>query len=221
MKKSKKESPRFLAELESKHPYVKKEYERLAAFIEGKPSGDMHPEDDAPVLEYGMLSTLMSTKQSLLQDNMGLICEDIKKNVCSVGSVIHFERNAHRWGMETASYGRGICELTALCNNTDRPNITDCFDIDVDTRLKLSIYIGAEYAFMKVTSDKGNVYYYELDKFNLLYNEVGEPGYTVPFDEPRNGPATETGMRVIVLFDKSKKLSFTRACLHQPQNMLR
>ena len=206
MSKSQKVTPRFLTELESNYLYIKQQFERLAAFMEGKSSGEMHPDDDATVYEYGSLYSLLSIKQPMSQEQMKWRCERIEENrrkdKSPLDSFIDFERNVHLWN-EATSYGCGICDIEVL------GGISECFDINVDTRLKLHIYIGETDAYMKAKSDHGDVYYFELNRFSMLYNEINEPGADHPFSEPGNGPAREHGTGVIVVFDKSRKLSHT------------
>ena len=206
MSKSKQAAPRFLTELENNYLYIKKEYEQLAAFLEGKSSGEMHPDDDATVYEYGSLYSLMSIRQPASQEQMKYQCELIEnrcKSRSTTDSIIHFERNVHIWNLETTSYGCGVCVLEVLGGTSES------FDINVDTRLKLSIYIGETSAYIRAESEQGSSHYFMLNKFSMLYNEVGEPGYDMPFTEPGNGPARETGKRIVVVFDRVRKLSYT------------
>ena len=114
MKESKKESPRFLAELESNYLYIKKQYEKLASLMEEKSSGEMHPDDDATVYEYGGLYSLMSIKQPMSQERMKWQCEHIYKQESAIDSSIHFERNIHFWDGEAFSYGCGVCDVEVL-----------------------------------------------------------------------------------------------------------
>ena len=209
MSKSKQVAPRFLTKLESDYLYIKQQYEKLAAFMEGKSSGEMHPDDDATIYEYGGLHLLLSIKQPMSQEKMKWLCEHIYRGEPAKNSIINFDRNVHYWNEESMSYGCGVCIVELL------GGIGECFDINVDTRLKMRIYIGDGNAFMETTSDEGKVYYFELNEFSMIYNEVNEPGYDMPMNEPANGPVNETDERVFVVFDRSRELSyFNRFPLH-------
>jgi hypothetical protein len=211
MKKSKKGSPKFLTKLESDYLYIKRQYETLALQVDERTSGTMHHDEEGPVYEFGGLYSLLSIKQRRSQEMMKLCCERIeynrRKNNSKVDSFIYFDRNLHLW-TEATSYGCGMCILEYYTGVDVIGGKHDCFDIDVGTRLYMRIYIGENEAYMRAESDLGDVYYFELNKFSMLYNEVDEPECAIHFTKSGNGDLWEVGRRVIVVFDRSRELSY-------------
>ena len=204
MKKIKKASP-IVTHFENNYLYIKNLYERLESLIEGKTSKASHP-DDATVYEYGGLYSLLSIKQPESQKRMEALCEKIiEKNDQQPSeecSIIHFDRNFHTFNFKVYSYGCGVCVLKPL------GGVSDCFDINTDTRLKVRIYIDFCGAYLRAESDHGDVFYFELSEFGMLYREVEGPDTSMPCTE-KGEPTKETGEGVFVVYDKSKGLSFT------------
>ena len=204
MKKEKKVSPRFLTALERKYLYIRKQYERLEFFVENKTTKAEHPADDAPYYEYGGLYNLLSIKQPESQERMEASCTQIENENNNEPSekcaVIRFDRNILSFGGEGYSLGCGVCELKTSSG------ISDCFDINVDTRLKLTIYISLIGAYMKAESDHGDVYYFQLSEFRMLHREIEESG--VPCTGQGECPVVETGVGAYIVYDRSERISY-------------